>query len=128
MEETNHLHGLLRRMAEQQRVVTLFVKGGERFHLKLIEIRGDVLIGEARGLYHNHEVGREMHRFAMEEGVRDTHHMPQGAVGLTMADAIEKFGNKAHRFRFFIDLTQVYTCVEDSDDLFDETPFFGSLL
>lgn len=115
-------------MAEEQRVLTIFLKGGERLHLKLIEVKGSILVGEARGLYHNHDVGREMHKFASEEGVREPGQIPQGAVGMTMADAIERFGNNSHRFRFFVDIAQIYTFAEDTEDVFDETPFFGSLM
>lgn len=116
---------LLSTMVESQRVVVLIMRGGDRHHLKVIDVKDGLLTGEARCLYHNHEIGKKIHQHAMEE---DQNQMPPGMSGLTMADAVARFGPESHRYRFYIDLQDVLMVAEDVEDPFDETPFFSTLL
>lgn len=118
----------LQKLAQEQKVVILFLKSGDRNHLKLIEVNDKIVIGEARCLYHNYEIGRKIHMTALEEENKEDFQPGKSPAGLTMADAVERFGSDAHRFRFYIDLSEVYAVVEDLDDAFDETPYFTSVL
>ena len=124
----NNIKELIERMAANQRVAILMLKSGERHHLKIVAIHGDLVVGEARGLHHSHEIGRRIHQHALEEERRGGLSLPGGLHGLTMADAIEKFGGEAHRFSFYVALDQIHSVAEDADDIFDETPYFPGLL
>ena len=42
---------------------------------------------------------------------------------MLLADAIDRFGSEAHRFRVYIPLDDVVAVYEDLDDRFDQTPF-----
>jgi hypothetical protein len=126
MSTLNGLDSLLSTFANNQRVVVLLMKSGDRHHLKVIEVRDGLVIGEARCLYHNHEIGKRIHLHAMEEGDQ-VEGMPPGGSALTMADAVARFGSESHRYKFYISLSDILMVAEDMDDPFDETPFFSSL-
>jgi hypothetical protein len=42
---------------------------------------------------------------------------------MLLADAIDRFGGDAHRYRVFIPLDEISQVYEDLDDRFDQTPF-----
>jgi hypothetical protein len=112
------LSKVLEALADQQRVVTVIVRRGERFLLKLIEIRKEVVIGEVRCLHWSPEMSRKIwqsyqHEQQFNEGKRE----------ILLADAIEKFGGEAHRYRVYIPIDDITAAYEDLDERFDQTPF-----
>lgn len=119
---------ILEHMARSQKVAIVMMQGGERHHLKILGVEDNVLIGESRCLYHNYEIGRKIHQHALDEEQRHHVTLPGGGTGMTMADAIDRFGTESHRFRFYLDIGRIHAVAEDQDDIIDETPFFPGLL
>lgn len=110
---------VLEAMAEHQRVCTCIVRRGERFLLKVVEVRSSVLVGEVRCLNWSAEMGRKIY-----QGFRN----PKDISGearreILLADAIDRFGADAHRYRVYLPLDEVVAVYEDLDDRFDQTPF-----
>ncbi|MBA3710187.1 MAG: hypothetical protein H0W83_15355 [Planctomycetes bacterium] len=109
---------VLESMADQQRVATLIVRRGERFLLKITEIRKEVVIGEVRCLHWSPEMGRKIYQSYQHEA-----QFSEGKREILLADAIEKFGKEAHKYRVYIPIDDVTAVYEDVDDRFDQTPF-----
>ncbi|TVR14550.1 MAG: hypothetical protein EA401_04280 [Planctomycetota bacterium] len=110
---------LLEAFADQQRVATLIVRRGERFLLKVIEIRKEVVVGEVRCLNWSPEISRRIY-----EGFKNEADLSgEGRREVLLADAIDRFGGEAHRYRVYIPLDDVVAVYEDVDDRFDQTPF-----
>jgi hypothetical protein len=40
-----------------------------------------------------------------------------------LADAVEKFGAQAHKYRVYVPIEDITAVYEDIDDRFDQTPF-----
>ena len=55
---------VLEALVEQQRVATVIVRRGERFILKLVEMRKEVVIGEVRCLHWSAEMSRKIYQSA----------------------------------------------------------------
>ena len=108
---------VLESIADQQGVATIIVRRGERFLLKVMEVRKEVLVGEVRCLNWSPEISRRIYEGFIEREVDDR------SREILLADAIDAFGNEAHRFRVYIPLDDVIAVYEDLDDRFDETPF-----
>jgi hypothetical protein len=109
---------VLESMVEQQRVATVIVRRGERFILKLVEMRKEVIVGEVRCLHWSAEMSRKIwqsydKQAGWTEGKREIH----------LADAIDKFGGDAHRYRVYIPIEEIIAVYEDLDERFDQTPF-----
>ena len=109
---------VLEMFAGQQRLCTLIVRRGERFVLKIVEVRKEIVVGEVRCLHWSPDMSRKIwqsyqHEEQFNEGKRD----------ILLADAIDKFGSEAHRFRVYIPIEEVTAVYEDLDDRFDQTPF-----
>ncbi len=47
----------------------------------------------------------------------------EGRREVLLADAIDKFGKEAHKYRVYIPIDDVAAVYEDADDRFDQTPF-----
>ena len=109
---------VLEAMAEGQRVATVIVRRGERFLLKIIEVRKELLVGEVRCLNWSPEISRKIYR-----NFSDPELTGEPRREVLLADAIDEFGGEAHRFRVYIPLEDVTAVYEDIDDPFDETPF-----
>lgn len=109
---------VLEALADQQRVATLIVRRGERFLLKLVEVRKEVVVGEVRCLHWAPEMSRKIWQSYQHEA-----QFSDGKREILLADAIEKFGGEAHRYRVYIPLDDVTAVYEDLDDRFDQTPF-----
>ena len=109
---------LLEAMAEQQRVATIIVRRGERFLLKIVEVRSEMLIGEVRCLNWSPDSGRQIY-----ENFTKDHFTGESRREVLLADAIDAFGAQAHRYRVYIPLDEVIAVYEDMDDRFDQTPF-----
>lgn len=110
---------VLEAFAEHQRVATLIVRRGERFLLKITEVRKEVVLGEVRCLNWSPEISRRIY-----EGFKNDQELSgEGRREVLLADAIDRFGNEAHRYRVFIPLDDVVAVYEDLDDRFDQTPF-----
>lgn len=107
---------VLESLADQQRVATVIVRRGERFLLKLMEIRKEVLVGEVRCLHWSAEMSRKIYSSAKVD-------FTEGKREILLADAIDKFGAEAHRYRVYIPLEDITAVYEDLDDRFDQTPF-----
>jgi hypothetical protein len=111
---------VLEALAEQQRVATVIVRRGERFLLKIVEVRKELLVGEVRCLNWSPEVSRKIYRtFTATTG--DLTGEPRREV--LLADAIDRVAGEAHRYRVYIPLDEIIAVYEDADDRFDETPF-----
>ena len=108
---------VLESIADLQGVATIIVRRGERFLLKVMEVRKEVLVGEVRCLNWSPEMGRRIYEGFTEREVDERNRE------ILLADAIDAFGNEAHRFRVYIPLDDVIAVYEDLDDRFDETPF-----
>jgi hypothetical protein len=109
---------VLEALVEQQRVATLIVRRGERFILKLVELRKEVIVGEVRCLHWSPEMSRKIwQNYNKESG------FSEGKREILLADAIDKFGSDAHRFRVYIPIEDVIAVYEDLDERFDQTPF-----
>ncbi|MEK7414092.1 MAG: hypothetical protein AAB263_12330 [Planctomycetota bacterium] len=110
---------VLESLAEQQRVATLIVRRGERFLLKIVEIRKEVVVGEVRCLNWSPDMTRKIYQLAKT----GPEWSGEGRREMLLADAIDRFASDAHRFRVFIPLDDVTAVYEDLDDRFDQTPF-----
>jgi len=110
---------VLESLAEAQRVATVIVRRGERFLLKVVEVRKEVLVGEVRCLNWSPEMSRNIY-----EGFKAEKELPGASRReVLLSDAIDRFGNDAHRYRVYLPLEDVAAVYEDIDDPFDETPF-----
>ncbi len=109
---------LLEAMAEQQRVATIIVRRGERFLLKIVEVRSELLVGEVRCLNWSPDAGRQIY-----ENFTKDRFTGESRREVLLADAIDAFGSQAHRYRVYIPLDEVIAVYEDMDDRFDQTPF-----
>jgi hypothetical protein len=107
---------VLESLADQQRVATIIVRRGERFLLKLMEFRKEVIVGEVRCLHWSAEMSRKIYSSAKVD-------FTEGKREILLADAIDKFGAEAHRYRVYIPLEDITAVYEDLDDRFDQTPF-----
>ena len=105
----------------------LVLKNGERHHVKITACDGQHVTAVARCLYYNPETSKQGQALAMENEKNHELSPGQNPHGLTMADAIEKFGRNAHLFRFFIDCSDIVCIAVDADDSINETPCFASL-
>jgi hypothetical protein len=109
---------VLENFASSQRVCTLIVRRGERFLLKIVEVRKELVIGEVRCLNWSPDQGRAIYRRFKEDGFSGEQRRE-----VLLADAIDALGTQAHRYRVYIPLEDVTAVYEDLDDRFDETPF-----
>jgi hypothetical protein len=112
----NSLGKVLEALADQQRVATVIVRRGERFLMKLMEVRKEVVIGEVRCLHWSAEMSRKIYASAKTD-------FTEGRREILLADAIDKFGAEAHRYRVYIPIEDITAIYEDLDDRFDQTPF-----
>lgn len=112
------LSKVLEALVEQQRVATVIVRRGERFILKLVEMRKEVVIGEVRCLHWSAEMSRKIYQSSKRDEITG-----EGRREILLADAIDKFGADAHRYRVFIPIDDITAVYEDMDDRFDQTPF-----
>ena len=110
------LNKVLEALADQQRVATLIVRRGERFLMKIMEVRKEVVVGEVRCLNWSAEMGRTIFASANTD-------YTEGRREILLADAIDKFGSSAHRYRVYIPIEEITAIYEDLDDRFDQTPF-----
>lgn len=109
---------VLEAFCDQQRVCTIIVRRGERFLLKVVEVRKEVLVGEVRCLNWSPEMGRQIY-----EGFNKPDLTGEPRREVLLADAIDRFGSEAHRYRVYVPLDDITAVYEDLDDRFDETPF-----
>lgn len=109
---------VLEALVEQQRVATLIVRRGERFILKLVAMRKEVVVGEVRCLHWSPEMSRKIWQSYNKEAG-----FSEGKREILLADAIDKFGSDAHRYRVYIPIEDVVAVYEDIDERFDQTPF-----
>ena len=109
---------VLEKFADLQRVCTIIVRRGERFVLKIVEVRKEVVIGEVRCLHWSPEMGRKIW-----QSYQPKDQFTEGKREILLADAIDKFGKEAHRYRVYIPIEDISTVYEDMDDRFDQTPF-----
>lgn len=110
---------VLESLAEQQRVATVIVRRGERFLLKIVEVRKEVLVGEVRCLNWSPDMARKIYQLAKN----GPEWSGEGRREMLLADAVDRFGGEAHRFRVYIPIEEVTSVYEDMDDRFDQTPF-----
>ena len=47
----------------------------------------------------------------------------EGRREILLADAIDRFGKEAHKYRIYIPIDEITAVYEDLDDRFDQTPF-----
>jgi hypothetical protein len=113
---------VLEALAGEQRVATVIVRRGERFLLKITEMRKEVVVGEVRCLHWSPEMSRKIWRGVNPEGPFGAG-SSDGRREILLADAIEQFGAEAHRYRVYIPVDEITAVYEDLDDRFDETPF-----
>ena len=109
---------VLEAFVNEQRVATVIVRRGERFLLKITEVRKEVVVGEVRCLHWSPEMSRKIWKNYHSEG-----QFSEGKREILLADAIEKFGAEAHRYRVYIPIDDITAVYEDLDDRFDQTPF-----
>ena len=107
---------VLEALADQQRVATVIVRRGERFLMKIMEVRKEVVVGEVRCLNWSAEMGRTIYASAKND-------FSEGRREVLLTDAIDKFGAEAHRYRVYIPIEEITAIYEDLDDRFDQTPF-----
>jgi hypothetical protein len=112
------LSKVLEALADQQRVATVIVRRGERFLLKITEVRKEVVIGEVRCLHWSPEMSRKIWKNYQAEG-----QFTEGRREILLADAIEKFGAEAHRYRVYIPIDDITAVYEDLEERFDQTPY-----
>jgi hypothetical protein len=117
-ENPGSIAKVLEAMVEQQRVATVIVRRGERFLLKIVEVRKEVLVGEVRCLNWSPEMSRKIYRTCHTE-----QQFTETRREIMLADAIDQFGAEAHRYRVFIPMEDITAVYEDLDDRFDQTPF-----
>ncbi len=119
---TDHPGSLLKvleALVDQQRVATVIVRRGERFIMKLVEIRKEIIIGEVRCLHWSPEMSRKIY----QSSVKKDEFGDEGRREILLADAIDKFGKEAHKYRVYIPIEEITAVYEDLDDRFDQTPF-----
>ena len=112
---------VLESLAEKARVGTLIVRHGERFLLKIVEVRKEVVVGEVRCLNWSPEMSRSIYESFHAE--RSETFTGEHRREVLFADAIDRFGAKAHRYRVYIPISEIVSVYEDMDDPFDQTPF-----
>ncbi len=117
-ENPGSIAKILEAFVEQQRVATVIVRRGERFLLKIVEVRKEILVGEVRCLHWSPEASRKIYQAAKREELSG-----EGRREILLADAIDKFGAEAHRYRVYLPLDDITAVYEDLDDRFDQTPF-----
>ncbi len=105
-------------LVEDERVATVIVRRGERFILKFKELRKELLVGEVRCLHWSPEMGRKIWQSYNKEQWGDS-----AGRQVLLADAIDKFGGEAHRYRVYIPLEDITAVYEDLDERFDQTPY-----
>ena len=110
------LRKVLESFADQQRVATVIVRRGERFLMKIMEVRKEIVVGEVRCLNWSAEMGRTIYASAKTD-------FSESRREVLLADAIDKFGTEAHRYRVYIPIDEITAIYEDLDDRFDQTPF-----
>jgi hypothetical protein len=110
---------VLEALVDQQRVATVIVRRGERFIMKLVEFRKEVVVGEVRCLHWSPEMSRKIYQSA----VKKDEFGDEGRREILLADAIDKFGKEAHKYRVYIPVDEITAVYEDLDDRFDQTPF-----
>lgn len=110
---------VLEALVDQQRVATVIVRRGERFIMKLVEIRKEIVIGEVRCLHWSAEMSRKIYQSSVKKGEFGD----EGRREILLADAIDKFGKEAHKYRVYIPIDEITAVYEDLDDRFDQTPF-----
>lgn len=110
---------VLETLVEQQRVATVIVRRGERFIFKLVEMRKEVIVGEVRCLHWSPEMSRKIY----QGSVKKDEFGAEGRREILLADAIDKYGAEAHRYRVYIPIEDITAVYEDVDDRFDQTPF-----
>jgi hypothetical protein len=113
---------VLEALADQQRVATLIVRRGERFLLKIREVRTSVVVGEVRCLQWSPSMGKRIHQHAKEQS-ESINITGEQRKDILLADAIDQWGSEAHRYRVYIPIEEITAVYEDLDDRFDETPF-----
>jgi hypothetical protein len=113
------LQKVLEVLVDQQRVATVIVRRGERFIMKLVEIRKEIVIGEVRCLHWSAEMSRKIYQGSMKKGEFGD----EGRREILLADAIDKFGKEAHKYRVYIPIDEITAVYEDLDDRFDQTPY-----
>lgn len=109
---------VLEAMAGEQRVATVIVRRGERFLMKLMEVRKELVVGEVRCLHWSAEMSRKVYQDSRSESFGG-----DGRREILLADAIDKFGAQAHRYRVYIPIEEITAVYEDLDDRFDQTPY-----
>lgn len=109
---------VLESLADQQRVATVIVRRGERFLMKFMEFRKELIIGEVRCLHWSAEMSRQIYQGSKSEGFGT-----EARREILLADAIDRFGAAAHRYRVYIPVDEITAVYEDLDDRFDQTPF-----
>lgn len=110
---------VLEALCEQQRVATLIVRRGERFLLKIVEVRKEVVVGEVRCLNWSPDMARKIYQLAKN----GPEWSGESRREMLLADAVDRFAAEAHRFRVYIPIDEVTAVYEDLDDRFDQTPF-----
>jgi hypothetical protein len=110
---------VLEALVDQQRVATVIVRRGERFIMKLVEIRKEIIVGEVRCLHWSAEMSRKI----FQSSVKKDEFGDEGRREILLADAIDKFGKEAHKYRVYIPIDEITAVYEDLDDRFDQTPF-----
>lgn len=118
IDSPNSIIKVLEAIADEQRVATVIVRRGERFLLKIIEVRKEVLVGEVRCLNWSPEMGRNIY-----ESFNQSRESDERSREILLADAIDAFGAQAHRYRVYVPIDDITAVYEDVDDPFDETPF-----
>jgi len=118
-DKPGSLQKVLEALADQQRVATVIVRRGERFLLKIVEIRKEVVLGEVRCLNWSPEMSSKIYTSFKS----DTQFSGEGRREVLLADAIERFGAEAHRYRVYLPIDEITAVYEDLDDRFDQTPF-----
>ena len=113
------LQKVLEALADQQRVATVIVRRGERFLLKIVEVRKEVVLGKVRCLNWSPEMSSKIYTAFKNE----SQFSGEGRREVLLGDAIERFGHEAHLYRVYLPIEEISAVYEDLDDRFDETPF-----
>jgi hypothetical protein len=75
-------------------------------------------VGEVRCLNWSPEMSRRIYQMTQKDGWSG-----EARREILLADAIDRFGGEAHRYRVYIPLDEITAVYEDLDDRFDQTPF-----